>query len=81
MGTLGQLPLIRGYAVAEAGRVGPFTYFSVLFAAGYGDLFWGELIAPLVLSGAALILLAGLLTLYAHPSNPALPAQSDPSSV
>jgi drug/metabolite transporter (DMT)-like permease len=81
MGTLGQLLLTRGYAVAEAGRVGPFTYFSVVFAAAYGYLFWGESPGLSLLSGATLIVFAGLLTLYARPAkSPKLAAQSDPSS-
>ncbi|MCU7811504.1 MAG: DMT family transporter, partial [Candidatus Thiodiazotropha sp. (ex Notomyrtea botanica)] len=42
MGTLGQLLLTRGYAIAAASAVSPFTYTSVLFGAVYGYLFWGE---------------------------------------
>lgn len=60
-GTLGQLMLTRGYAVATASQASPFTYFSVLFGAGYGYLFWGELLDLYFVAGALLIGFAGLL--------------------
>ncbi len=63
LGTLGQLLLTRGYAIAPSGRVSPFTYFSVVFGAGYGYLFWGELPTETFLLGASLIAVAGILTL------------------
>lgn len=63
LGSLGQLFLTRGYAIAPSGRVSPFTYFSVVFGTLYGYLFWGEIPAPDFLLGALLIALAGLLTL------------------
>ena len=63
LGTIGQLLLTRGYAIAPSGRVSPFTYFSVVFGAAYGYLFWGELPAGTFVFGAALIAMAGVLTL------------------
>ncbi len=63
LGTLGQLLLTRGYAIAPSGQVSPFTYFSVVFGAGYGYLFWGELPTETFLLGASLIAVAGILTL------------------
>lgn len=63
LGTLGQLLLTRGYAIAPSGRVSPFTYFSVVFGAGYGYLFWGELPTDTFVLGALFIALAGILTL------------------
>ena len=62
-GTLGQVLLTRGYALAPAARVGPFTYFSVVFAGGYGYLFWGETLDLSFLGGAGLIAAAGVLAL------------------
>lgn len=62
-GTMGQLLLTRGYAVAEAGAVSPFTYTSVLFGAVYGYLFWGETLTLQFVMGALLIALAGILAL------------------
>jgi drug/metabolite transporter (DMT)-like permease len=63
MGTLGQLLLTRGYAIASATSVSPFTYASVLFGAGYGYLFWDEIISLQFILGALLIGLAGVLAL------------------
>jgi drug/metabolite transporter (DMT)-like permease len=62
-GTLGQLLLTRGYAIATASRVSPFTYTSVLFGAAYGYLFWGETLSLQFIFGALLIGLAGIIAL------------------
>jgi drug/metabolite transporter (DMT)-like permease len=59
--TFGQLALTRGLSLAPASRMGAFGYFSVVFGAGYGWLFWDE---PLTLSlglGTLLIAAGGLL--------------------
>ena len=61
MGTAGQLSLTRGYALAAAAQVSPFTYFSVVFGAGYGYLFWGEILDWLFVAGALLIAVAGVM--------------------
>ncbi len=63
MGTLGQLLLTRGYAIASAATVSPFTYASVLFGALYGYLFWYESVSLQFILGASLIGLAGVLAL------------------
>lgn len=65
-GTLGQLLLTRGYAIAAAASVSPFTYCSVLFGAAYGYLFWGETPSLQFVAGALLIFLAGMLALGAR---------------
>ena len=62
-GTLGQLLLTRGYSVAAASQVAPFTYFSVVFAALYGYYFWQETLDPGFIAGAMLIALAGIVAL------------------
>jgi drug/metabolite transporter (DMT)-like permease len=67
-GTAGQFLLTRGYAAASAAQVAPFTYFSVLFAAGYGYLFWGEQLSAQFVAGALLIAVAGLLALRRRPA-------------
>ena len=61
MGTAGQLLLTRGYAVAAAGQVSPFTYFSVVFGAIYGYLFWNETLDWLFVAGALLIAGSGVM--------------------
>jgi drug/metabolite transporter (DMT)-like permease len=62
-GTAGQFLLTLGYGAAPAARVGPFTYFSVVFAAAYGYLFWEDLLTPRFAGGALLIAIAGMLAL------------------
>ena len=62
-GTLGQLLLTRGYSVAAASQVAPFTYFSVVFAALYGYLFWQETLDLEFVAGAVLIAIAGIVAL------------------
>ena len=63
VGTLGQFALTRGYAIANAGTVAPFTYFSVIFGSVYGYWFWQEIPSLNFMSGALLIAVAGLLTM------------------
>lgn len=63
LGVTGQLLLTRGYAIAPSGQVSPFTYFSVVFGAGYGYLFWQEVPTETFVVGASVIALAGILTL------------------
>ncbi|MGH8488552.1 MAG: DMT family transporter, partial [Gammaproteobacteria bacterium] len=40
--TKGQLLLTRGYALAPAARVGPYTYTTVIFASAIGWILWSE---------------------------------------
>jgi drug/metabolite transporter (DMT)-like permease len=53
-GTLGQLLLTRGYSIAVSSQVAPFTYFSVVFAALYGYLFWQETLDLAFIAGGHL---------------------------
>jgi len=76
MGTLGQLFLTRGYAIAKASVVSPFTYASVIFGAVYGYLFWGETLTLQFVVGALLIALAGILALRGR-ARTAAPLVSD----
>lgn len=63
LATLGQLMLTRGYRYAPAAQIGPFTYTSVLFAATYGWLFWGEAPDGLSFAGTLLIVAASILAM------------------
>ena len=62
-GTIGQLLLTKSYILAPASRIAPFTYSSILFAAIIGWVFWGELVTLITVSGALLIILAGIIIL------------------
>ncbi len=63
LGTLGQLLLTRGYSIAAPSQVGAFTYFSVVFAAIYGYLFWDEVPGLSFAIGTGLIVAAGMIAL------------------
>lgn len=68
LATIGQWCLTRGLRRASAPRLAPFVYFSVLFAAAYGWIFWGERITWTTVAGSLLVALAGLLAAQAAPA-------------
>lgn len=76
-GTLGQLLLTRGYSVAAASQVAPFTYFSVVFAALYGYLFWEETLKPSFIAGAILIAVAGIIALRVNRAKAKITSSAD----
>lgn len=61
--TLAQLFLSKGYSMAPAGQLGPFTYASIGFAALLGWIVWDELLSWHTLGGIALIIAAGLMAM------------------
>lgn len=63
-GALGHWLLIRCYEVAEASAVQPFAYFQLVFGAALGVSVFDETIAPNVALGAAIVVAAGLFTLW-----------------
>ena len=63
-GALGHWLLIRCYAVAEASAVQPFAYFQLIFSAALGLLVFGETLRSNVAFGVAIIVGAGLFTLW-----------------
>lgn len=73
MGTAGQLLLTRGYGIAPAAKVSPFTYFSVVFGAAYGYLFWSETLDWLFIAGALLIAVAGVMAVRSRERKPVAP--------
>jgi drug/metabolite transporter (DMT)-like permease len=63
-GALGHYLLIKTYEVSEAGTVQPFAYFQLVFAATLGITVFGETLQLNVVIGAALVVAAGLFTLW-----------------
>lgn len=63
-GAAGHYTLIKCYEVAEASAVQPFAYLQLLFASTLGILVFSETIRLNVALGAALIVGAGLFTLW-----------------
>ena len=60
--TLAQLCLSKGYGLAPAGQLGPFTYASVAFAALFGWLIWEEVLGLNSWLGVLLIFAAGVFS-------------------
>lgn len=61
---LGHFLLIKSYEIAEASAVQPFAFLQLVFAAVLGITVFGETLAPNVALGAALVVGAGLFTLW-----------------
>jgi drug/metabolite transporter (DMT)-like permease len=64
MGALGHFCIIAAFSNAPASVVSPFSYSSLVWAAGFGFVIWGEVPQPDVLVGAALIIAAGLYIFF-----------------
>ncbi|MBI4005840.1 MAG: DMT family transporter [Gammaproteobacteria bacterium] len=62
--TIGQLLLTYSYSLAPAAHIGPYSYSTVIFAAIYGWIFWAETPDSYTLTGAILIIAAGIITLH-----------------
>ena len=60
LGTLGQLCMIRAYALAEAAIIAPFGYIGIVLATLWGLLFFAEWPDTLTILGALVIVGAGL---------------------
>ncbi|MBC7131779.1 MAG: DMT family transporter [Roseovarius sp.] len=63
-GAAGHFTLIKCYEVAEASAVQPFAYLQLVFSGAIGLLVFAETIRLNVALGAALIVAAGLFTLW-----------------
>lgn len=63
-GVLGHWLLIKCYAVAEASAVQPFAYLQLVFASSIGILIFSESLRPNVAVGGAVVVMAGLFTLW-----------------
>jgi len=62
LAAVGQFLLTRGYSLAPAAKVGPFSYSNVVFAMLLGWVLWGEGLDFLTWVGAFLICIAGIIT-------------------
>ena len=61
LGGLGQIFLTSSYRFADASVVAPFDYASILFALGIGYFIFDEVPTGAMLSGAALVIVAGII--------------------
>ena len=62
LAAIGQFLLTKGYSLAPAGKVGPFSYSNVIFAMLLGWLLWDESLDFLTWVGAFLVCVAGIVT-------------------
>jgi drug/metabolite transporter (DMT)-like permease len=70
LATGGQLLLTRAYSLARAGRVGPFIFMGVVFAAILDWALWGTLPNALSVAGALLVGSAAILALRLREGPP-----------
>ncbi len=56
--------MIRALEVAEASAIQPFAYLQLVFASALGIFIFGEVLEPNVAIGAAIVVAAGLFTLW-----------------
>lgn len=63
-GSLGHFLLIKTLETAEASVVQPFTYFQIVFVSGIGVTVFGEQLHLNVVSGALIIIAAGLFVTW-----------------
>ena len=63
-GVAGHWCLIKAYALAEASAVQPFAYLQLVFASVLGLAIFNEVLQPHVALGGAIVVAAGLFTLW-----------------
>ena len=54
----------RAFQIAAAAVMAPFKYLSLVWAAGFGFVFWGDVPGPVKLAGAALMVASGLYVMH-----------------
>jgi drug/metabolite transporter (DMT)-like permease len=64
LGGVAQILLTTSYRHAEVGVIAPFEYASMIFALGFGYLLFDEIPTAHMLTGAALIVAAGLFIIW-----------------
>lgn len=73
---LGQYAWTRSLSLAPPAAVGPFYYFSLVWALVLGFLFWGDVPTPALLGGSAIVVGSGLFLLW-HESARKAPPTTD----
>ncbi len=64
LGGLGQLVLTAAYRRTEASILAPFDYTAMIWAVLFGFLLWGELPAPNIWLGVAIVIASGIYIIY-----------------
>jgi drug/metabolite transporter (DMT)-like permease len=71
---LGQYWWTRALSLAPPAAVGPFYYFSLVWAIGLGFLIWNEIPTLALLAGSAVVVGSGLFLLWHEAARKPLPA-------
>ena len=64
LGGIGQILLTSAYREADASLVAPFDYASMIFSLGIGYFIFAEVPTVTMLTGAALVVMAGILIIW-----------------
>ncbi|HEX3710819.1 MAG TPA: DMT family transporter [Pseudolabrys sp.] len=70
----GQYWWTRALSLAPPAAVGPFYYFTLVWAMVLGFVFWGDVPGPALLAGSAIVVGSGLFLLWHESGKKALPA-------
>jgi drug/metabolite transporter (DMT)-like permease len=71
--SVAQILMVEAFRLVEATVLSTFKYSSILFAALFGFLFWGEVLDVLALAGAIFIIISGLVIVrYRHKPIPTI---------
>ncbi len=73
---LGQYWWTRSLSLAPASAVGPFYYFSMVFALIIGFVVWGDIPTPALLAGSGIVVASGLYLLW-HESKKRAPITAE----
>ncbi len=63
-GMVGQLAMTRAFGAGSALLTAALQYSTIIFAAGWGLLFWGDVPDPIAWAGMALVIGSGLLSTW-----------------
>ncbi len=78
LGGLGQLVLTAAYRRAEASILAPFDYTAMVWAVLFGLFVWGELPAPNIWLGVAIVIASGVYIIYREAElRPARPGKAE----
>ena len=69
----------KAYSYAKPSIVSPISYFSVVFSGLIGWVIWGHVPTPLTVIGIAIVICAGICTVYLGSSDKALPSTGMPA--
>ena len=64
LGGIGQILLTTAYRYGEASLIAPFEYVSMIFSVAIGWFLFGEAATPVMLAGASLVILSGILIIW-----------------